>query len=372
MPDPRRSTFAAIVASLVLVVLSGGVVSAAAVGGRPGSTDVRVRAAGAGASALGADVTSTTTGAAPLVPVITTAAPTTAPTTARPPATTVSTRRAASGPATTSSGPVVRSTPANFGSNPGAVEFPHTAGRTSWTGLSNGVTITVRTDTPTPRAGDLIGFEIEASTSGAACCGITVWFGDGFGDDVRNSHTCPLGSSWGPGPSRHRTSHTYNVEGRWTFGVYASTPDCGPPAGDGQLFAMIDVAPGTTTAQGPSLPQVLIDRSSRPPGHEDDYSWVSMAGQVLEEDGWIRTTTLDWGDGSPALSLGGAWGPTTCEPTPAGWPAPNRMVIVTGKAVHHYAAPGNYTITLTAVSTACDGKSAPQTGIGTHVWQVPA
>lgn len=252
------------------------------------------------------------------------------------------------------------------------MEFPFTAGRTSWTGVSNGVTITVRTDTATPRAGDLIGFDIEASTSGAACCGISVWFGDGFADNDQDGYSCPLGPSWGPGPVRHRTSHTYNLEGRWAFGVTALTPDCGPPAADGQLFATIDVAPGSTTAQGPSLPQVTIDRSTRPPGHENDYDWVSMAGQVLEEDGWIRTTTLDWGDGSPTLSLGGALGPTTCQSTPAGWPAPNRMVIFTGTAIHQYAAAGNYTITLTAVSTACDGKSAPQTGVGTHVWQVPA
>ena len=371
MPDPRRWTHAAMLASLVLVVLTGGVVSAAVRGG-PGSTDARVRAAGAGASALGAAVTSTSTGGVPVVPVVTTAAPATAPTT-RLPATTVTTLPAAAGPAGKPSGPVVRSTPANFSrSNVGAVEFPFTAGRTSWTGVSNGVTITVRTDTATPRAGDVVGFEVEASTSGAACCHVSVWFGDGFADNGQNSWTCPLGSSWGAGPVRHRTSHTYNLEGRWTFGVGAYTPDCGPAAGDGQLFAVIDVAPGTTTAQGPSLPKVLIDRSTRPPGHEDDYSWVSMAGQVVEEDGWIRTTTLDWGDGSPTLALGGAMGPTTCQSTPAGWPAPNRMVIFTGKAIHHYAAPGNYTITLTAVSTACDGKSAPQTGIGTHIWQVPA
>jgi hypothetical protein len=368
----RRLTLAAV----VVIVFAAGVLSAASVDHRPSPRDAQVRAAGEIAGVLAADATTTTgpsagSGAVTVPASSSTVAPsrpTTTPTTRRPapPVTT-----AGPAPAVTTAGPVVRSTPANFSRDlPGAAVVPFAEGQTSWTGVSNGITITVRSDSAAPRAGTPIEFAVEASAA-VPCCQMSMWFGDGFSRSDEQGYTCPPAAR-AVGPVTFRASHTYNLDGRWTFAVSAGTPDCGATIPDGTLFGSFDVGPGKSTAQGPALPQVTVDQSTRPPGHDEDYSWVSMAGQVLEDDGWIRSVTLDWGDGSPTLPLGGALGPTECQSTLAGWPAPSRMVIFTGKAVHHYAAPGSYMITVTAVSTACDGTSAPQTGIGTHLWQVPA
>ena len=161
------------------------------------------------------------------------------------------------------------------------------------------------------------------------------------------------------------------------MGAVAVTP---APAGDRTVRAAGDAvsgvaadAPVTTSTVVPVSttlrpPPTAAPPVSRPAGHEEDHSWVKLGIDAFDDDGWMRTVTVDWGDGSPAQTFTGG---IPCTVWSSGWPAPSR-ILVWERTTHHYLAPGSYTITVTALSTACDGVSAPQTGRRTVAWPVPA
>ena len=370
MRGDRRAWYVILLATLVVVVMTGGVLGAIALDPAPAG-DRTVRAAGDAVAGVAADAPAATSTVAP-VPTTVPPPPTSAPpvtkpatTTTRRPATTVTTQPAAPAP----SGPVVRSTSAGLGmKTPGSVELPFSAGRTSWSAVSSGINISVRVDRAFPKAGDLITFDLVFSSAVHPCCN-ALWlvYGDGYAHSDQLFNTCPPGGMPAGGLSRFTTSHTYNLDGLWTLAVQPN-PGCGAPQVDSVLFITLEIGSGTTTVQGPSLPQLRIDSWTRPAGHEDDTSWVALAMDAFDDDGWMRTVTVDWGDGSPAQTFTGG---LPCTVWRSGWPAPSR-ILVFERNTHHYLAPGSYTITVTALSTACDGVSAPQTGRRTVAWPVPA
>ena len=270
-------------------------------------------------------------------------------------------------PSTTPSTAVVRSTRSGFGlADPTDVEIPFSAGRTSWTGVSNGVSITVTVDKATPRAGEPVRFDVEASSANGACCDLAILFGDGsMFPWQRPSWTCPSGGPKGNGPVRLSATHTYNRDGRWMFNAQATTGNCRDGAETSGLFGTIEAGAGPSTGQGPAVPEVFLGRTSRPAGHENDLTWASIVARAGDHDGWIRSVSLDWGDGTPPQAFSGymSW-----RPNLSGWPGETEKSLPTGAAIHHYAEPGPYTITLTAVSTGCDGTTTQQ-GTGSLTWE---
>ena len=374
MRDHRWTGSVAIVGALVLLVLTAGVITAVAGGPAP-ARDRTVLAAGDGVSGLTEDspptTPSTATTVATIVPPPTTAAPpvrSTTPTTRRPAVANPTT--ATTAPPATPAGPVIRSTARNFFgySTPTGIDIPFSPGRTTWTGTTEGVTITVRTNTASPRVGEPIEFDVELSSGIAGCCGVSIWFGDGYRHSQGDSWSCATPPTVPTAPVRARASHVYNLDGRWTFAISGLFQDCGPTyRPSAHLVGMIEVGAGTSTAQGPSLPQMDIDRTFT--GFGVDYSRVGVAGVIQDADGWISKVTVDWGDGSPLLALPPK---STCLPSPAGWPGADTRFILTGEAVHHYLQPGRYTAVVTAGTTGCDGSSAPQTASDQVVFMVPA
>ncbi len=359
----------ALVASLVVLVLAVSMASAAArrPPGLPNST--RVQATGTDALALVAPAATTTTTAA-AIPT-TTRASVVSPTTSRRPATPrVTTSPATRNPTTAPSG-VVRSTRNTFGPAPASyLDIAYSRGATSWAGISDGVTITVRTDKPAPRVGDPITFDIDLSSSAHVCCGVEVSFGDGYRFDGGNSWTCP--GPQGHGPVHFTTTHTYNLDGRWTFMVAPISGNCVEPQAMAGLFGVVEIGPGAKAAQGPTPPRIdFFDETQRPVGRESDRSWASMVAWIQDDDGFIVSAAIDWGDGSAPQSFGPTADLSTCRPTLEGWPGQGVKSIPTGQAIHHYAAPGVYTLTLTAISTGCDGVSDPQRVTATFTWVDP-
>jgi hypothetical protein len=370
----RTSEFAfpALVGSLLVLVLAGGIISAAALGGKAPAGEGDARAADAAIPQVAADPRK----------AIAVAPPTTDASLA--PSTTLSpvTNETTSSPTTVSppppppsepppSTPIVRVSRADWGpGDPGGVEVPFSPGSTSWTGVSNGVTISVHTDKATPRVGDPIQFDFEVTSPVDPCCGMWFLFADGSVFAEGNEGTCgaraPVRT---PGTARFSTTHIYNLDGRWTFYVQPITDTCETTGVHASLYGTIEIAPGTATAQGPSSPTVLVGRTTPAPGHESDPTWASIVAQARDEDGWLRGLTLDWGDGTPPQAFGD--GGLGCRPHSGGWPSPSLIWVVTNEAIHHYAAPATYTITATVESTGCDG-SLPQQGAASLAWTVPA
>lgn len=366
----RRFVVTVSAGTLILVVLAAGVLSAAAVGGRPPAIDGSVRAAGVEASRLAAEANAramaNTVPGLPAQPTSTSTPPTSGPTT------TVSTTP---GSTSTTVGPTP-STVANHPDRerygrvePDDVEVPFSPGQTTWSGVAGGVNISVTVDKAAPRAGEPIRFEVEASSAAHICCNVAILFGDGYMFPQQNpSHICPSGGPQGHGPIRLSATHTYNRAGRWLFNVQAMTGNCREPGKSNSLFGALEVGPGPSTGQGPEVPNVSIYQTGHV-GPQLDRTWATVVAEVTDDDGWIRSMSLDWGDGSPPQPVGGGY--MYCQETRSGWPVPTLKRIHTGEAVHHYAAAGTYTITLTAVSTGCDG-SMTQTGKGTFLWEAPA
>jgi hypothetical protein len=379
MRDARR-TPAVVIGLLVALLLAAGITSAVTFQSRSERGTGNASALGTGVADLATDAptttmsTVTTTAPAQTATLPSTPSPSTPAMTLPRPATTTSTLSSrpsgpgGSPPSTTLVAPgslPVRSTRTSFGPvDTTGVEVPFAPGQTSWSGVSNGIRITVRADKSSPRTGEDVAFDVELSSATHVCCGLIMWFGDGGGYQKDNGWACPEPTSHGP--TSYRTTHTYNVDGRWTFVVYPISGDCAEPMVQASLFGALEVQAGTSAAQGPSLPAVNFDYSVPPAGHETDRTWLSVAGKAEDPDGWLRTFTVDWGDGSaPEVIIRGG---TTGQESPAGWPQSSLLVILTGAAVHHFAAPGAYTVTATAKSTACDG-STPQQGSGAITWR---
>lgn len=143
------------------------------------------------------------------------------------------------------------------------------------------------------------------------------------------------------------------------------------PARPGARPSTTVTVPVASNGQGPSLPKVMLARGGPVPGHENDYLYVSLFGWADDADGFVRTMLLDWGDGSPVQTLPGA--SPGCRPGANGWPRPSSaMISRTPPVWHQYFEKLTYfTVTLTAVSTGCDG-SQQQRGTASLEVYIPA
>jgi len=113
---------------------------------------------------------------------------------------------------------------------------------------------------------------------------------------------------------------------------------------------------------------VKVDSSTPAPGHDNDSSYVTLWGQGTDDDGFVRHLVVDWGDGTTTTFPGD----TDCQEAADGWPAGSEAdVPYDPPPVHHYKTYGDFRITLTAVSTACDGSDV-QRGHASMTWSNPA
>jgi hypothetical protein len=215
--------------------------------------------------------------------------------------------------------------------------------------------------TPTTiRAGQVGHFTVSVTGPDQDCCAVAIVWGDGQQDPGQVD--CMTGMGNGSG-AHVAYDHIYNKPGPHHFLLQGISGGCNH---NGEVYGTLDVGPGTSTSQGPALPVVEASQSTRPVGHENDGSWVSAYGHAADRDGYITSMVITWGDGTSSTYPGD---PGPCQRGTDGWPAGSEATLPgdSHPPAHHYTHPGDYTVTITATSTGCDGKQ-PQKGHATFPW----
>lgn len=251
---------------------------------------------------------------------------------------------------------------------PGAVVVPFASGRSEWSGVSNGISLRIAMIPPTPRAGESVTFVAEASMPGGLCCNLTLQSGDGGGDaypptaglgEYRCSSQEPKGAS-----VRGELHHVYNKAGRWNFSVTARSGSvCSPTAvAYGSLEGTVAIGGGgvAPSPQGPSQPTV------RPASVAPYERYViTLTAEAKDDDGFIDRLTVNWGDGSPTEAYSN---PRLCRTAASGWPEGSYTILPmwmgVGPVTHRYADERPHTVTVIAISTACD-RTGEQRATGT-------
>ncbi len=104
----------------------------------------------------------------------------------------------------------------------------------------------------------------------------------------------------------------------------------------------------TTKSNGAVVPNVSMNAGLGDEPGRDALRVVS----AVDRDGYIQSLSVDWGDGSsPSVATQNM---APCREDKNGWPALNGE---NANMHHHYDMAGDFTVTLTAVSVGCDGKS---------------
>ena len=348
----------AAVAVLVAVVLSAGLVAAAAVDESPAPEEY-IAAGKLGLSQVGL----AEQGEAEAKPPATTAPPSTA-TTAAPSRTTT--------PATADS-KVAPPLPGHR--TPGAVVAPFKAGRTEWSGVSNGITLRMVMSPAAPRAGERVTFTVEASTPSGLCCGLMLMTGDGGGDQyppppALDDHRGCSAQEPKSNSVKGEMHHIYNKAGRWNFSFSARTGGIctATESGYGSLDGTLEIGGGSAapTAQGPAQPTVR-------PASIYPYAprVITFSAEAQDDDGYIDRFIVEWGDGSATETFRN---PQPCKQGLSGWPGGTYTILPHWMGVpsvtHRYGDDKPHTVTVTVVSTGCD-RSAEQRVSGTIVFPEP-
>lgn len=291
---------------------------------------------------------------------------TTSSTTAAPPAATSKLAAAPRPKATAAPRPAGNGASSQLGPrSPESVVFPFESGRTSWSATSNGVQLAVTIDKATPKAGEPVTFTLTAGSATLPCCGFYLTVGDGTSWAKDNGYGCPGGPP-GPATRTTQTSQVFNKAGRWEFVYSGITGNCRTSGVPAHMYAWIEVAPGTSTSQGPQQPTIKVDRYGPAP-HWDEPGYVTVYGQGRDEDGYVAKLVVDYGDGTTEQFPGDGAG---CRPGASGWPAASMAWTPTDPPpTHRYASPGTYKVTVTAYSQGCDGRDVQSvSGSFDHVY----
>jgi hypothetical protein len=189
---------------------------------------------------------------------------------------------------------------------------------------------------------------------------VTMTYGDdtfdGYGVPSCSAPPVPLSGSTTteppPPPAASATvsrSHAYRGAGIFhvTVDVVSGYP-CRATSWERRVTVKLDVrvTDGPKVSNGPQPPAKpdLIEQYPR-----DGGSFVTA--NVNDGDGYVRKLVYDWGDGTPTVDVG-LVADRPCEDSPTRWPSSQAF---TGIG-HHYAKDGHYRVTVTVVSTGCDGK----------------
>jgi hypothetical protein len=118
--------------------------------------------------------------------------------------------------------------------------LPFRPGQTEWTATSSGVTVAVRMDTPAPKVGQPVTFDIAVATATLACCSVTLRPG-GSDASFGGGGGCLPADRAGSRSATFRWVHVYDRSGRFELKITAIAGVCGGPLAGGGLSATIEV-----------------------------------------------------------------------------------------------------------------------------------
>ncbi|MGH9124329.1 MAG: hypothetical protein ACRDZ8_06335 [Acidimicrobiales bacterium] len=258
---------------------------------------------------------------------------------------------------------------------PGSVTLPFQPGQHVWSAVSNGITLTLGMEPAAPHAGEPITFTMTATAPSTLPC----WA-------LYLEPSSTNGTAWQPIPTtgdactgqalptaaEHVLVQTYNRAGRLDF-VFGANNLCVSSTSDvmAAMYSSFELGPGPSTAQGPLLP-VLQVGDGRLPDQLHDPSLAAAYAHATDADGHLARFTVDWGDGTPVETYPGDQSP--CIESSQGWPGSSTALMTSGLVyaapTHRYSNPRPVAITVTVVSTGCDGTD-PQQVTGTFPWVPP-
>lgn len=170
----------------------------------------------------------------------------------------------------------------------------------------------------------------------------------------------------GPSEAMATLATTYAEPGDYSVRIeanaYAECPqlDQGTGSQVGHLTVPLSVKDGPVVGNGDLPPSATLTESIGWGGTD-----VRVEANGTDEDGWISELSVDWGDGSTPTTLTRT---EPCVPGPGGWPM---NAAYTEAITHTYPAPGEYTATLSVLSTSCDG-TREQTARGSNLVVFPS
>ena len=234
------------------------------------------------------------------------------------------------------------------------------------------ITIDATIEPAYPRAGELVHFRVSATDSEGGMFAFGFVPGDGRRASTPGSPIVDCLARDPSAPPRERSpvsetrefAHTYRVAAERHFRVVVATGACDREGHRAELAGALVVLPGMTVpSNGPRQPQGWVHQNAE--GAPANGVWMSIA--AADADGLVQHATVDWGDGSSPSVLEVPRGEFDCIDEPNAYPNSGD----THGMEHVYAAPGTYTVTVTVVSTGCDGKN-PQSATATGTATVEA
>jgi hypothetical protein len=216
-----------------------------------------------------------------------------------------------------------------------------------------------------PRAGESVTFtETVTAPSRLLCCSIDLYpmnrTGMSWQPISTDSRACTNLAL--PPTVQHVVIRTFNRGGRIDF-VFDAGSLCDNGSTTAAMYGYLDVGPGPSTSQGPSLPVLTAD-DGRLPAQLHDPTLAAIFAQARDDDGYIAGFSINWGDGTPVQAFAGDR--VGCIQTPEGWPSYS-VAWANGATdhaspSHRYAVPRPVMITVAVTSTGCDGSDPQQAG----------
>lgn len=167
--------------------------------------------------------------------------------------------------------------------------------------------------------------------------------GGGAGGTVQTAAVVPTIATGEPPPTTEAVTTTTVVLMQpplETVPEPSTTPTAPAVRHPSPTTAATTAAPPTNSA-APNATLAVVSPPKRDPKR------VYVAARGSDADSYVSRMTIDWGDGSPAMSFD--YPLSSCHDMPSNQAADTN---------HGYAAPGRYTVRLIVTSVGCDGTGA--------------